>query len=150
MCLSVCNFYLYGDRSGSLQLEVRIMSLPDLEEEEEEEAAAHRAFGNALLPLAHPHTLLQGGAFLQQQVPSTVRVSGPDTGSAGRNTGTQSCGHPWWRLEGRQRGGESWTSLSKIHIWMQRHDTGGPRLARNLRRMEGETLQEGYMFIFVI
>lgn len=97
------------DRTGSIQLGVRIVSLPELEEEEDEEAATHRAFGNALLPLAHPHAFLQGGAFLQQQVPTTVRVSGPDTGSAGGNTGTQSSGHPSWRLD-------SWTSLSKIHI----------------------------------
>lgn len=48
-------------------------------------AAAHRAFSDTLLPLAHSDALLQGGAFLQQQVPTTVWVSGPNTGSAGTN-----------------------------------------------------------------
>lgn len=52
-----------------------------------DKAAAHRAFGDALLPLAHPDAFLQGGAFLQQKVPTAVRVSGPDAGSAGRRQG---------------------------------------------------------------
>lgn len=38
----------------------------------------HRALGNALLPLAHPHTLFEGGAFLQQHIPATVWVSCTD------------------------------------------------------------------------
>lgn len=37
----------------------------------------HRTFCDTLLPLAHPGALLQGGAFLQQQIPATVWVSGP-------------------------------------------------------------------------
>lgn len=49
--------------------------------------AAHRAFGDTLLPLAHSDAFFQGGAFLQQQVPTAVRVSGPDAGSAGRHQG---------------------------------------------------------------
>lgn len=45
-------------------------------------AAAHWAFGDTLLPLAHSDAFFQGGAFLQQQVPTAVRVSGPNAGSA--------------------------------------------------------------------
>lgn len=43
----------------------------------------HRAFCDALLPLAHSDTFLQRGAFLQQQVPTTVWVPGPHTCSGG-------------------------------------------------------------------
>lgn len=50
-------------------------------------AAAHRAFADTLLPLAHSDTFFQGGALLQQKVPTAVRVSGPDAGSAGRHQG---------------------------------------------------------------
>lgn len=34
----------------------------------------HWAFCDALLPLTHSDTFLQGGAFLQQQIPSAVWV----------------------------------------------------------------------------
>lgn len=50
-------------------------------------AAAHRTFGDTLLPLAHSDAFLQGGAFLQQKVPTAVGVSGPDAGPAGRHQG---------------------------------------------------------------
>ena len=42
-------------------------------------SVTHRALGDALLPLAHPNTLLQSGALLQHQVPAAVRVPGPHT-----------------------------------------------------------------------
>lgn len=48
-------------------------------------AEAHRAFGDTLLPLAHSDTFLQSGAFLQQQIPTAVRVSGPNTSATGGN-----------------------------------------------------------------
>lgn len=51
-------------------------------------ATAHRTFGDTLLPLAHSDAFLQGGAFLQQQVPTTVGVSGPDAGPAGGTSGS--------------------------------------------------------------
>lgn len=50
-------------------------------------ATAHRTFGDTLLPLAHSDAFLQGGTFLQQQVPTAVGVSGPDAGPAGGDIG---------------------------------------------------------------
>lgn len=47
----------------------------------------YRALGDALLPLAHSDTFLQGGAFLQHQIPTTVRVPGPNTSSEMREGG---------------------------------------------------------------
>lgn len=78
---------------GSIRLEGRIFSILDFKLEAQakikgrqvHKTAAHRAFGDTLLPLAHSDTLFQGGAFLQQQVPTTVWVSGSNTGSAGTN-----------------------------------------------------------------
>lgn len=37
----------------------------------------HGALCNALLPLAHSGAFFERGAFLQQEIPTTVRVSGP-------------------------------------------------------------------------
>lgn len=69
--------------------------------------AAHRAFGDTLLPLAHSDAFFQGGAFFQQEVPTAVRVPGPHAGSAGRRQGYFLKKTATPRLKRRQKRAES-------------------------------------------
>lgn len=98
-------------------------------------AAPHWAFGDALLPLAHPDTFLQGGAFLQQQVPAAVRVPGPDAGSAGRNQvyrrppRRHASPNPAWRFENTRAKKQSGRWPQPGDKRMQKYEMGEIRLA---------------------
>lgn len=115
-------------------------------------AAAHRAFGDTLLPLAHPDAFFQGGAFLQQEVPTAVRVSGPDAGSAGRRQGhffkktaapalgrllTASIAEIKTEAKTCRKSGDGCVGRYK---GCKKYETGAIRSAGKLWRMRGEKL----------